>query len=87
TQAVVRLTKEAVEVASLGGGLKVSDGGAMLTRVVAGTKVSFRQSASGAGSPSKPLPSDEHVMLWLIAATAVAALVIGLTAASQGKSL
>lgn len=84
TQAIVRLTSGTVEVASLGGSLKVTDGGAMLTRVVAGTRMSFQQNSAPA---HKPLPSDEHTMLWVIGVTAVAALVIGLTAASQGKSI
>jgi hypothetical protein len=84
TQAIVRLTKGTVEVASLGGGLNVTDGGVMLTRVVAGTRMSFQQNSAPA---HKPLPSDQHTMLWVIGVTAVAALVIGLTAASQGKSI
>lgn len=84
TQAIVRLTRETVEVASLGGSLNVTDGGAMLTRVVAGTRISFQQNSAPV---HKPLPSDQRTMLWVIAVTAVTALVIGLTAASQGKSL
>ncbi len=91
TQAVVRLTKGTVEVASLGGSLNVTDGGVMLTRVVAGTRMSFQQSAAstaqtGAAPARKRLPSDQHTMIWLIGITAVAALAIGLTAAAQGKS-
>jgi hypothetical protein len=89
-QAVVRMTNNVVEVASVGGGLSVTDGGAMLTRVVSGTRLSFQQSAakgqSGAAPPRKKLPSDRRIMIWTIAVTGVAALTIGLTAAAQGKS-
>ncbi|HEY6988467.1 MAG TPA: hypothetical protein VH369_08785 [Bryobacteraceae bacterium] len=84
-QAVVRVTGKTIEVASIGGSLRVTDGGAMLTRVTAGTRVSFRQSGAQA-SPQKALPSDTHVMVWLIGITGAAALAIGLTAAAQGKS-
>ncbi len=90
TEAVVRLTKGTVEVASLGGSVNVMDGGAMLTRVVAGSRMSFQQSAASAQTGAAPahrrLPSDEHTMVWLIGITAAAALAIGLTAAAQGKS-
>ncbi|MDQ2711856.1 MAG: hypothetical protein M3Y24_06410 [Acidobacteriota bacterium] len=89
-QAVVRLTNKTVEVASLGGNVNVTDGGAMLTRVTAGTRISFQQNASAGQTASAPgrkrLPSDQHTMIWLIGITAVAALAIGLTAAAQGKS-
>ena len=89
-QAVVRLTSKTVEVASLGGHVNVTDGGAMLTRVTAGTRISFQQNASPSQTPSAPvrkrLPSDQHTMVWLIGITAAAALAIGLTAAAQGKS-
>jgi hypothetical protein len=87
-QAVVRMTSKTVEVASVGGGLNVTDGGAMLTRVVSGTRVSF-QTGGGQGNTTsrhKMLPSDEHIMLWMIVVTGAAALAIGLTAAAQGKS-
>ncbi|HEX4168084.1 MAG TPA: hypothetical protein VHZ55_21675 [Bryobacteraceae bacterium] len=88
TQAVVRINAATVEVASLSGDVRVSDGGAMLTRVIAGTRVSFQQSgaSTGASVPYKKLPSDRHVMYWIIGITAAAALAIGLTAAAQGKS-
>ncbi len=85
--AVVRITDKSIEVASLRGALNVSDGGAMLTRVTAGTHMSFRQAATQNGTPThKALPSDTHVMTWMIGITAAAALAIGLTAAAQGKS-
>ena len=80
TAAVVRLNGQTIEVASLGGALNVSDGGAMLTRVAAGTRVSFRHGSNSSRG-------DRHVMLWIIVITAAAALAIGLTAAAQGKSL
>lgn len=89
TQAVVRVTGKTVEVASLGGNLNVTDGGAMLTRVAAGTRMSFQQSVNGQPAPApvrKRLPSDQRTMVWLIAITGAAALAIGLTAAAQGKS-
>lgn len=89
-QAVVRMTNNLVEVASLGGGLSVTDGGAMLTRVVSGTRLSFQQSGAsgqtGAAPPRKKLPSDTHIMTWTIVVTGVAALAIGLTAGAQHKS-
>ncbi len=89
-QAVVRVTNKTIEVASVGGNLNVTDGGAMLTRVVSGTRMSFQQSAAGTRTGAAPahkrLPSDEHIMVWMIGITAVAALAIGLTAAAQGKS-
>ncbi len=90
-EAVLRLTEKTIEVASLGGSLSVSDGGAMLTNVIAGTRVSFQQSgASSAGAINgyahKRLPSDQRTMIWLIGISSAAALAIGLTAAAQGKS-
>ena len=45
--AIVRLTSKTIEVASLGGSVNVTDGGAMLTRVAAGTKMSFQNTNSG----------------------------------------
>jgi hypothetical protein len=84
-QAVVRMGKKTVDVASIGGNLNVSDGGAMLTRVVSGTRVSFKN-GGGQTSSKKALPSDTNIMLWMIVATATAAVAIGATAAAQGKS-
>jgi len=96
TQAVVRIGKKTVEVASIGGSVNVMDSG-LLTRVAAGTKVSFQQ--TGASSPDQQsttgaapaptrgkMPSDEKTFIWAIGITAVAGLVVGLTAAAQGKS-
>jgi hypothetical protein len=84
-EAVVRMDKKTVDVASIGGNLNVSDGGAMLTRVASGTRVSFRN-GGGQTNPKKALPSDTHIMLWMIVATGAAAIAIGATAAAQGKS-
>ncbi len=90
TRAIVRMNARTIEVASLGGDVRVSDGGVMMTRVSSGTHVSFQQSGASpaqTGAASyKRLPSDRHVMFWLIGITAAAALAIGLTAAAQGKS-
>jgi hypothetical protein len=94
-QAVVRMNRKTVEIASIGGAVNVMDSG-LMTRVAAGTKMSFQSGASPAPSaqpsntganpsPSK-LPSDQKTFLWVIGITAVAALAIGLTAAAQGKS-
>jgi ferric-dicitrate binding protein FerR (iron transport regulator) len=87
-EAVVRMTNKTVEVASVGGNLNVTNGGAMLTRIVSGTRVSFQQGGPPPPGTSrhKMLPSDQHIMVWMIGITAVAALAIGLTAAAQGKS-
>lgn len=95
-EAVIRMTGKTVEVASLGGAVRVSDGGAMLTRVTAGTKVSFQDSGAAAGqpqavaqtgaAPGSKVPSDKHTLMWIIGITAAAALALGLTAAAQGKS-
>ena len=57
-QAVVRLTPKTIEVASIGGTVKVSDGGAMLTRVAAGTKMSFANDTNNAGQATTPPPGQ-----------------------------
>ena len=41
-EAIVRMRGRTVEIASIGGTVKVTDGGAMLTRVAAGTKMAFQ---------------------------------------------
>ena len=91
-EAVVRMSEKTIEVASLGGALRVSDGGAMLTRVAAGTRLSFQQSGASPGQTGaapfyRKTRPNHHVLYWVIGATAAAALAIGLTAAAQGKSL
>lgn len=45
-EAIVRLKGRTVEIASLGGTVKVTDGGAMLTRIVTGTKMSFQNTGA-----------------------------------------
>ena len=88
-RAVVRMTGKTIEVASLGGSLKVTDGAA-LTRVVAGTRVSFQRKGPARNKPLPDpdrMPRGEKIVLWVIGVSAVAALVIGVTAAAQGKSL
>ena len=93
-QAVVRISRKTVEVASLGGSVNVMDSG-MLTRVAAGTKMSFQQTgatpdqqstATGAAPAPSKMPSDTKTFIWVVGLTAVAALAIGLTAAAQGKN-
>ena len=84
SQAVVRMLDRTVEIASLGGSLNVSNGG-FLTRVTAGTRVSFQQSSANPGRVRRD-SENHHKLEWIIGGIAVAALVIGLTAAAQGKS-
>jgi ferric-dicitrate binding protein FerR (iron transport regulator) len=79
-EAVIRLEKNSVEVASLGGG------GAMLTRVTAGSRMAFQNTGAAPG-PKGRGPSGTKVFVWVIVAVSAAALAIGLTAAAQGKSL
>jgi len=91
TQAVIRVQAGSIEVASIGGPVKVTDGGAMLTRVAAGNRMSFQNSGatadaqSGATMEKKPR-SEAKTWAWVIVGVSAAALAIGLTAAAQGKS-
>jgi ferric-dicitrate binding protein FerR (iron transport regulator) len=96
SQAIVRINKKTVEVASLGGAVNVMDSG-MLTRVEAGTKMSFQQSGAqpaaqpatqtgAAAAPTKHIPGDVKTAYWIIGGLAVGGLVVGLLAANQGKS-
>jgi hypothetical protein len=95
-RAVIRITRKTIEVASVGGSVNVMDSG-LLTRVAAGTKMSFQQSGatpaaqqptSGAApaAPKSKLPSEQKTFIVAIGVVAVGALVVGLTAAAQGKS-
>jgi hypothetical protein len=100
-QAVIRMQKKTIEIASIGGDVRVMDSG-LLTRVTSGTKLSFQsganpdtsqmqpqpQSQTGAGAAPSPgkMPTDQKTFLWVIGITAVAALAIGITAGVQGKS-
>jgi hypothetical protein len=92
SEAIVRLRGNTVEVASLGGSVRVSDGGVMLTHVASGTRMSFKQKSdatsaqTGASTGRPSVASDEHVLLWFIIVTAAAAITIGSIAAAQGKS-
>ena len=45
-EAIVRMRGRTVEIASLGGTVRVTDGGAMLTRVTAGTKMAFQNTTN-----------------------------------------
>jgi hypothetical protein len=92
SQAVVRVSKKTVEVASVGGAVNVMDGG-MLTRVAAGSKVSFQQSGatpSQTGANAAPvkskMPPDKKTAILIMSVVAVGGLAVGLTAAAQGKS-
>jgi ferric-dicitrate binding protein FerR (iron transport regulator) len=102
TAAVVRSTESKIEVASIGGPVRVTDGGVMLTRVLPGTRMSFQNQTSGAnpaqtGAPpgrtgAAPAPaekgptSDKKAFLWAAGVCGVSAIVIGSIAAAQGKS-
>jgi ferric-dicitrate binding protein FerR (iron transport regulator) len=93
TEAIVRVKGKTIEVASIGGTVKITDGGAMLTRVAAGTKMSFQNSAAQATSaqtgaaPAENGPmSDKKAILWCAGVIGVAAIIIGSIAASEGKS-
>ena len=100
--AIVRMRGGTVEIASLGGTVKVTDGGAMLTRVMAGTKMAFQNTtppaqsgaapgAAPASTGAAPAPeqgplSNKKAILWSAGVCAVGGLVVGLIAAEQGKS-
>ncbi len=86
THGVVRLEGKKLEVASIGGTIRVTDGGAMLTRVTAGTKLAFQQTGAAPIAPEKgPFP-EKKVMFWTATVCIVSAGIVGGIAASQGKS-
>lgn len=86
-QAVIRFQKDTVEVASIGGALNVSAGGALLTRVTSGTRMSFQNTGATIGPPSgKRRWSETKTWVCVIVGISATALAIGLTAAAQGKS-
>ena len=91
-QALIRYQKETIEIASIGGALKVSDGGVMLTRVEAGTRMSFQNSGATPPAQTGATPSGRKpwtpTKTWVcvIVGVAAAALAIGLTAHAEGKS-
>jgi ferric-dicitrate binding protein FerR (iron transport regulator) len=93
--AVVRTSGNNVEVASLGGSVRVTDGGARLTRVAAGTKMAFRPNGQDAASGqtqtgAKPGPgleeADRNALVWSIVGISAAAVLFGSIAAAEGKS-
>jgi hypothetical protein len=99
-QAIIRTTPKTIEVASIGGAVRVSDQGAMMTRILAGTKMVF-QNTSGNGNGQTPAQtgaapgptstekghvSDKKIILWTAGVCGVAAIVIGSIAAAEGKS-
>ena len=100
--AIVRMQGRTVEIASLGGTVKVTDGGAMLTRVAAGTKMAFQNTtpppaqtgaspgqapATTGAAPAEQGPlSNKKAILIGAGVCAVGGLAVGLIAAAQGKS-
>lgn len=55
-EAIIRMKGRTLEVASLGGTVKVTDGGAMLTRVMAGTKMAFQNTTPPAAAQTGAAP-------------------------------
>jgi len=53
TQAIIRTTPKTIEIASIGGTLRVTDSGTMMTRVLAGTKVAFQNTGATSGQNSQ----------------------------------
>jgi hypothetical protein len=91
TQMAIRIEEKRIQIASIGGDLNVSDGMSLLTRVSAGTRMSFQN--SGATQPAQTGASRRGSKVnlktwgWVVLGIAAAALAIGLTAVAQGKSL
>ncbi len=86
-QAIIRMDKDTLEIASIGGSVQVTDGLALTTHVLSGTKMAFQQSgAAPAPAHRHKVASDRNTLLWAIGITAAAAIVIGCIAAAQGKS-
>jgi hypothetical protein len=99
TEAIIRTTPKTVEIASIGGTVRVSDTGAMMTRVAAGTKMAFQNSGANPGGQNTQTPSqtgappaqkgpmsDKKAILWAAGICGVAAIVIGSVAAAEGKN-
>ncbi len=90
TEAVVRVQpNQTIEIASLGGPVTVSAGGALLTRVAAGTRASFQntgaspaQTGAAPGHRARKHLSATQVWVIAIVGVAAAALAIGLTRSS-----
>ena len=102
TEAIVRTTPKTIEVASIGGTVRVSDG-SMMTAVAVGTKMAFQNTGASANGQNPQTPtqtgaapaqtqsqkgplSDKKAILWAAGICAVGAIVVGSIAAAQGKS-
>jgi hypothetical protein len=99
TEAIIRTTPKTVEIASIGGTVRVTDAGSMMTRVIAGTKMAFQNTGANPGAQNTQNPSqtgaapaqkgpvsDKKAILWAAGICGVAAIVIGSIAAAEGKS-
>lgn len=95
TQAIIRTTPKTIEIASIGGTVTVRDGGAMMTRVTAGTKMAFQTTGANPGAqpaqtgaaPAEKGPlSNKKTILTAAGVCAVGGIVVGSIAAAQGKS-
>lgn len=96
TEAIIRTTGKSIEIASIGGTVRVSDTGAMMTRVTAGMKLAFQNTGAspnaqtpavtGAAPAEKGPWSDKKILLTTAGVCAVGAIVVGSIAAAQGKS-
>jgi hypothetical protein len=91
-QATIHVDRDSVEIASAGGDLRISNGGVMLTRLSAGTRMFFQntgatqQPGQTGASPGKLTTSGMKTWAMVVVGVAAAALAIGLTAAAQGKN-
>ena len=95
-QAVIRMNKKTIEIASIGGAVDVTESG-FITRVAAGSRMSFQTGATptpssaqqgntGATGAGNKMPTEKKTFLWVMGVTAAAALAFGIAAAVQGKS-
>jgi hypothetical protein len=90
SEVLVRAKGETVEVASLENDVRVVAGAVPLTRVAAGTRMTFKPSKAPDSTTTQyetHLASDRHVLYWYIGIIAGAAIIIGSIAIAQGKSL
>lgn len=100
SQAIIRLNGPTVEIAALGGGIQVSDGGARMIRIASGTHMAFDTqtgaqtgtqtgaqtgASRGHGHPGLD-EGDRNALLWSIAVIGGSAIVIGSIAAAEGKN-
>ena len=91
TQAAIRIGQNSIEIASLGGNLRVSAAGTLLTTVSSGSRLAFQNTgatppAQTGAAPGKKARSELKTWTWIIIGISAAALAIGLTAVAQGKS-